>query len=267
LSGSDDPPDDDLRIGRGQEGLVAPVYPLPHECPKVLTMLRDRDAIHRTTIALAGGVLRRATWKLGARLGRQPPDADPLDRFYIEGFLEEHADAISGRVLEVADNLYTRRFGGDRVTRSDVVHAAPGNPTATVVARFEEEGALPASAFDCIIATQTLQMIYRVGDAVRGLHAALKPGGTVLATVPGIAGTSMYDAERWGDHWRFTAQSAQRLFADVFEPSDVRVQAYGNRLAAVALLHGFSTAELSEPALRYRNVEYDVIIGVAATKR
>ena len=40
----------------------------------------------------------------------------PVDRYYIERFLERHAADICGRVLEVGDDAYTRRFGGSRVT-------------------------------------------------------------------------------------------------------------------------------------------------------
>src|ERR687894_427089 len=40
----------------------------------------------------------------------------PIDRFYIENFLEEHSSSIRGRVLEISENTYTRRFGGARAT-------------------------------------------------------------------------------------------------------------------------------------------------------
>ena len=39
----------------------------------------------------------------------------PIDRYYIERFLERHASDIHGRVLEIAFNMYTLRFGGERV--------------------------------------------------------------------------------------------------------------------------------------------------------
>jgi hypothetical protein len=57
-----------------------------------------------------------------------------VDRYYIEEFLERHRGDVHGRVLEVADATYTRRFGGDHVTSSDVLHAVTGNPSATLVA-------------------------------------------------------------------------------------------------------------------------------------
>ena len=47
----------------------------------------------------------------------------PVDRVFIERFLERHADDVRGRVLEVYEPAYTERFGGDSVTKSDVVAA------------------------------------------------------------------------------------------------------------------------------------------------
>ena len=57
-----------------------------------------------------------------------------IDRYYIENFLARHTNDIRGCALEVADNQYTARFGGDRVTRSEVLHVQEGNPKATIVA-------------------------------------------------------------------------------------------------------------------------------------
>jgi hypothetical protein len=46
----------------------------------------------------------------------------PVDRYYIERFLAKNADDIRGRVLEIADNTYTLRFGGAQVRQSDILH-------------------------------------------------------------------------------------------------------------------------------------------------
>ena len=45
----------------------------------------------------------------------------PVDRYYVDWFLSSHADDIRGRVLEIGDDTYTRRLGGDSVTRSEVL--------------------------------------------------------------------------------------------------------------------------------------------------
>ena len=52
----------------------------------------------------------------------------PIDRYYIENFLDRHAGDIRGHVLEIGVDSYTWRFGGDRVTKSDVLNLEEENP-------------------------------------------------------------------------------------------------------------------------------------------
>lgn len=189
-----------------------------------------------------------------------------IDRYYIERFLASESRCIGGRVLEIAENTYTRRFGGDRVTRSDVLHVVPGNRKATLVGDLAGGEGLPDDAFDCVILTQTLQHIYDTRAVVRTLHRILKPGGAVLATFPGISQISRYDMDRWGDFWRFTTLSARRLFEEVFPPEGVRVESHGNVLVAVAFLHGLATRELEESELQHHDPDYPVLITLRATR-
>src|SRR5437870_3400829 len=44
----------------------------------------------------------------------------PVDRYYIEQFLDRHREDIRGRMLEVRDSRYTSRFGSG-VTAADVL--------------------------------------------------------------------------------------------------------------------------------------------------
>src|SRR5690606_26975795 len=108
----------------------------------------------------------------------------PLDRYYIERFLERHRSDIHGRVLELGDPGYTQRFGGNRVEQSDVLHATPGNRKATIIGDLQSGQGIPADAFDCIILTQVLPFLFDFHGAVRTVHRALRPGGVVLATLP-----------------------------------------------------------------------------------
>ncbi|HXG64665.1 MAG TPA: glycosyltransferase, partial [Blastocatellia bacterium] len=191
----------------------------------------------------------------------------PVDRYYIEGFLAAHAGDIQGRVLEIADNHYTRRFGGDRVTRSDVLHPVEGNPQATIVADLASGAGIPSDAFDCVICTQTLLVIYDVRAVIRTLHRILKPGGVLLVTIPGVSHQiSRRDMERWGDYWRFTSLSARRLFEESFPSENVTVETKGNVLAAAAFLYGLAAEELSQEELDYNDPDYEVSIAVRAVK-
>ncbi|MBN1137151.1 MAG: methyltransferase domain-containing protein [Anaerolineae bacterium] len=190
----------------------------------------------------------------------------PVDRYWIGQFLSIHTMDIQGHVLEVNDDDYTVRYGGGRVTRSDVLHKSEGNPQATIVADLAHAPELPADTFDCIICTQTLQLVYDVRAAVETLHRILKPGGVLLVTVPGIAQICRDDTGTWEDCWRFTAFSAGSLFGEVFSQTNVTVQAYGNVRSAIAFLHGLASQELSRRALDHVDPDYQVLIAVRAVK-
>lgn len=190
----------------------------------------------------------------------------PIDRYYIENFLMQHKRDIRGSVLEIGDDTYTRRFGKDRITRCDILHAVEGNPSATIVADLTRADNIPSATFDCILMTQTLQFIYDLPAAVGHLYRILKPEGILLATFPGISQISRYDMDRWGDFWRFTTLSAQHLFEDTFSAGNVEVQAYGNVLTAVAFLHGLSVEDLKPESLKYQDPDYQVLITVRAKK-
>lgn len=191
---------------------------------------------------------------------------ESIDRYYIEHFLARHAPDIRGCVLEIASNDYTRRFGGERVTRSEVLHVQEGNPRATIVDDLTSANQIESDSFDCIILTQTLQFIYDVHAAISNLHRILKPGGVLLATLPGISQISRYDMDRWGEFWRFTTLSAHKLFEQAFAADRITIQTYGNVFTANAFLHGLAVEELRPRELDYQDPDYQVIITVRAAK-
>jgi SAM-dependent methyltransferase len=181
-------------------------------------------------------------------------------RYYIDAFLTLYSSDVGGQVLEIGEDTYTRRFGGDRVVRSDVLHVRPGAPGATIIADLTSAVHIPADSFDCIIMTQTLQFIYDTRAAIRTLYRILRPRGVLLATFPGISQIARHDMENWGEYWRFTTLSARMLFAEVFPEDCVTVRAYGNVLAAIAFLHGIVSAELNGDELDCHDPDYEVLI-------
>jgi SAM-dependent methyltransferase len=191
----------------------------------------------------------------------------PIDRYYIEGFLAANSPDIRGRVLEIGDDSYTWKFGGDRVTRSDVLHYVPGNPKATIVADLTCAHTIPSNIFDCIIFTQTLQFIYDARATLSHLYRILKPGGVLLATSTVIAKIARREGiDQWGEYWRFTAQGAEHLFQEYFPKENRKVEVHGNVLAAIAFLHGLASEELHEEELAYHDPDYEIVITVRALK-
>lgn len=190
---------------------------------------------------------------------------NPVDRHYIETFLAMNASAIRGHALEIGDATYTRRFGGRRVTKSDVLHVRDGNPAATIVADLTDADHLPSNTFDCVIVTQTLHLIFDAAAAVRTIQRILRPGGVVLATVPGISQISRNEwSETW--YWSFTEPSARQIFESAFGRDAVRIQSHGNVLAATAFLQGMASRELRLEELEHRDASYPVTITIRAEK-
>jgi SAM-dependent methyltransferase len=189
----------------------------------------------------------------------------PIDRYYIEDFLARNASDIRGRALEIGDDSYTRRFGGDRVIQRDVLHVSDENPRATIIGDLASADHIPSESFDCIILTQTLHLIYDVRAALATLHRILKPGGVLLTTFPGITQIDHFD---WGGtwYWAFTALSAQRMFAEYFPAANFEVETRGNVLASISFLHGIALEELRKDELDYNDPDYQVIISVRAIK-
>ena len=202
-------------------------------------------------------IRRNFGWETGGRC---------VDRYFIEGFLERNQDLIRGRVLEVADNAYTLRFGGTRVTRSDVLHVSAGAPEATIIGDLVTGAGIPENAFDCVILTQVLFTIFDVRAALRTIHRILAPGGTLLLTEPGISQIARYDMQHWGDCWRFTSDSAGRLIGEVFPEGGFEVETRGNVLTCIAFLHGLLADELRPEELEANDPDYQMVVLARATK-
>ena len=194
-------------------------------------------------------------------------DLVSVERYYIEHFLQSHQTDIAGRVLEMGEPLYTEKFGGDRVTQSDVLNYVEGNPKATIVADLTDAPHIPDNTFDCIVITQTLQMIFEADKAIETLHRILKPGGVVLATSHGITKVARREGvDDWGEYWHFTTQSSRKLFGDVFGRSNSDVSSYGNILTTIASLHGLAASEIDQTELDHNDPDYELLVMVRATK-
>lgn len=191
----------------------------------------------------------------------------PIERYYIEKFLSVNSSDIRGRSLEMGDDFYIQKFGQGRVKKIDVLNVVESKQ-ATIVADLTCADNIPSNSFDCIIFTQSLQMIYDMHAALKHLHRILKPGGVLLLTSHGISKIGRHlGRDSWGEYWHITTQSAKRLFAETFPKADVKVGAYGNVLSAVCALHGLASTEISQRELDYMDPDFEVIVTVRAVKR
>jgi SAM-dependent methyltransferase len=206
------------------------------------------------------------------RLARGRPVSDhwgydrglPIDRHFIERFLDEHRSDIRGRVLEVKSGDYARRFGSS-IDHIEVVDIDPSNDEATVVADLAGATALPDEAFDCFILTQTLQYVYDVGAALREARRVLRRGGVLLATAPCVSRVST-EARHPSDYWRFTEASCRELVAREFEDTHALVRSYGNVLSCAAFLSGLAVEDLPRGRLELQDARFPLLVAVRAVR-
>ena len=206
----------------------------------------------------------------GVRFGdlARPRPVSPMDglergptveRALIDRFLARHAGGLAGSVMEWPDHGLLAGLSGPKVT-------GPGTGSPAPAPRAPALAALAPDAVDGLVMPHALQHVFDVPGALAEAHRALKVGGVLLATLPCVSPPARFELDRPEDYWRFTTDSARRLFADTFGAANVSVEPLGNVLASVAAVHGLAAGELPPEALA-DDPTRPVVIGVRAVKR
>jgi SAM-dependent methyltransferase len=185
----------------------------------------------------------------------------PVDRRYIEQFLAHYVDSIRGNCLEIKDDRYLRRFGGERVTRFDVLDIDVDNKSANVIGDLQDLKMVPDASYDCAIVTETLCFLRDPRRGVCELHRILSPGGTALVTV---ACLGREDIEDGVDYWRFMPAGVSALFAGL--SWEVDITRYGNALVGMAIWCGMAMEDLPARAWQLDDAGWPCVIGVRARK-
>ncbi|MFC4693793.1 class I SAM-dependent methyltransferase [Geodermatophilus arenarius] len=218
---------------------------------------RARQRVVARSVARSS-LVRNASFRLGwVSTRRLDPLSEwgfergtPIDRYYIERFLRAHRGLVRGRVLEVREDLYASGLGADTV---DVLDIDVTNPLATVVGDVCDPTTLPRGAFDCGIITQTLQLVPDPRAALQNLLASVRPGGSILVTVPSMSRL----AGSW-DRWRWTAHGFEDLVDVTGGVGEVR--AFGNLVTCRAFLLGAAVEELPRRVLERDDPELPLIV-------
>lgn len=146
-------------------------------------------------------------------------------RRFQDSVLEQNRVHISGRVL----NIGSGRFGSNSLSDTVIcVDLYTENPVGTKISADVTADAtkpLPfvEGAFDCVLCLNLLEHVRDPRAVVENAHAALKPHGKLIISVPFM---HHYHADP-ADYWRFTQQGIAELLADKF--SIVKIEPIGGR--------------------------------------
>lgn len=223
-------------------------------------LLREK---YRTEYPLINAIsqmpLKPASRKFGMERGK------PIDRYYIEDFLEKNKVFIRGDCMEIAENTYTMQYGGERVKNSHILHIEGWGENAIKGNLATGEG-IEEDKYDCVIITQTFMFIFDIEKAAQNVYRMLKKNGTALITVSGISQISRYDASNWGSYYSFHEDAMRLLFEPIFNKENVQVYTYGNVKTAIALLYGLCCEDLKKEDFELVDKDYPVIISVVLKK-
>lgn len=186
----------------------------------------------------------------------------PIDRYFIESFMDENKDLIKGACLEITDPAYIKKFGGEKVTKADALDINKNNPNATIYGDLRNLPEVASNSYDCLIITQTFVMIDDYESAIKECYRILKPGGYVLVTMPSLGPVWNID----NHYWRWTRASGEYVFRKYFKNDLLEVKTYGNALAGQCFWVGLSLDEISKEELDYNDPFFPIIVGVKVRK-
>lgn len=185
----------------------------------------------------------------------------PLDRRYIETFLEQRQDVLHGAVLEVGDDRYTRRFGAP--SQTTVVDVDRTNPDATLIADLCDPDSLPAAAFDCIVLAETLHLLSTPAACIANCQRALVTGGSLLLTVPALKRLSPTRPE--SDYWRFAPAGLELLFERTWD-GPFTIESFGNLRVCLGFLCAQVVEDLNDDDFARNDSRFPLTVAAHARK-
>ena len=208
-------------------------------------------------------LLGRSQRPLSAHYGTER--GTPIDRYYIDQFVSRHAEDLRGVALEVGAARYLTRFGGPDITAFEVLDINPDNQSATVIGDLRRLDAVPDHSYDCVLLIQVLSFIDDVVAAVNEAARILRPGGTLLVTVPGMAPLDP-QAPTGLESWRFTVNSLRFLFRAHFDDANVEISSKGNIRAGLGIWVGMAQEDFRARELNHIDERYPCLLTVRAVK-
>ena len=220
--------------------------------------------VYRHRYPLIGAVADMSSDPVSRRFGTER--GTPIDRFYIERFLREHQMYIQGDVLEIEDSIYTKKFGGSKVTSSIVMDVSSAAEGITFQGNLETGQGIRDRIADCFVLTQTLMYIFDLKSAVHNVSRLLKKKGRALVTCSGISQNSIRCMDNYGCYFNFNRDALVRIFEGEEGLHVIDSGSYGNVKTVTAHLNGLCCEDLREEDFTVNDKYYPLIVYVTVEK-
>jgi SAM-dependent methyltransferase len=182
----------------------------------------------------------------------------PVGRYYVENFLRENAESITGRCLEFGDDRYKSYF--PKVTQYEVVDIIE-HPGVKYVCDIHEPTGMPKDYFNAIICTQVFEHLAYPEKAANSLYGLMAPGGILLLTAPFINNVHYGPT----DFRRFTPECLDMIIKEA--GFDVEIVSFGgNSLVGTGSLLGMVQEDFSKIELEIKDPVYPYNILIRAKK-
>lgn len=185
----------------------------------------------------------------------------PVDRYYVDRFFAKHHAEITGDVLEIDRNIYTRQYGHELRT----VHSFDIDPASEPTYLCDiahSEAILPSEAYDCVLLPCTLQHFRELELCLKNVLRVVRPGGVILASAAGL-----FRLDKVGlDYWRPTPDGWKDLLPRVWPGCAIEVESEGNCLAVVAINLGLALEELRPRELNAYDARFPVVTHIYCRK-
>ena len=184
----------------------------------------------------------------------------PIDRYYIDKFIQNNQKDIKGVCLEIGDDRYISKYG-KFVTCTDVLDVVK-REKVTILGDLRNIPHVPSDTYNCIILTQVLGMIDDLDSTISELYRILKKGGVLLITTSALSPCIDYELS----FWRFTVASLKYLLLKKFDKRKVTVSSFGNALTSQVFYVGGVQEDLEKGQLDYSDKYFPTIIAARGVK-
>ena len=180
-----------------------------------------------------------------------------VDRFYLHRFLDQYRHLITGRVLEIQSDDYTRIYGSALTATDsvDIVTTFNANPTYLTDLALAD-GVIPSASYDCFLLPNTLCVLRDLEGCLRQALRVIKPGGVILAASAGLVPLT----GDYPDYWHLSGDGWREVAARTWPGCEIRIEQHGNCLTAVAAMLGLALEELKPAEFEYDDPRFPVLV-------